>query len=257
MRMLSGSSEGQIVDRQRPLIATVAEISGAHIVSPHYHPRGQLLYALNGAMQASVESRAWSLTPRTAVWVPPGSAHHISARNDLSYRFVFVDPDAARRLPQHATALEVTPLARELILQAAAFGTHYRPGSPESRLVGVLHDQLRTLPVAQMALPLPHDSRARRVCEALLDNPADDRSLREWGNRVGASSRTLARLFLSETGLTFGNWGQRMRLSMAIDRLAQGDTLTRIALDLGYASPSAFSTMFRRVLGRSPRCYFS
>ena len=116
---------------------------------------------------------------------------------------------------------------------------------------------LASLSAAQLSLPLPQDARAKRVCEALLDSPAEDRSLAEWGRAVGASSRTLARLFVRETGMSYGVWVQRMRLSLAVERLALGESVTRIALELGYATPSAFSAMFRRVLGTSPHRYMS
>ena len=113
------------------------------------------------------------------------------------------------------------------------------------------------LPAARLSLPLPRDARAKRICQALLDNPADDRSLAEWGRVVGASSRTLARLFVRDTGMGFGAWAQTMRLSLSLDRLALGEPVTRIALELGYATPSAFGAMFRRVLGTSPHRYMS
>lgn len=252
MRILSGSAEGQILDARRPLIATAAEVEGAHVVAAHRHPRGQLLYAVSGAMRAGVGEAMWSVTPRVGVWVPPGMTHRIEATAGLSYRFVFVNPSVAGTLPKRGGPVEIAPLMRELIIEAAAFGAHYRPDSAESRLMAVLHDRLRAMPAARLTVPLPRDARAKRVCEALLANPADDRSLDAWGRLAGASSRTLARLFQNETGLSFGEWLQRMRLSLALDRLAQGDSVTRIALDLGYASPSAFCAMFRRVLGTTP-----
>lgn len=102
---------------------------------------------------------------------------------------------------------------------------------------------------------MPHDSRARRVGEALLDNPADDRSLESWGKQVGASGRTLTRIFQREAGHSFADWVRRMRVSLALDRLSQGQSVTALALDLGYASPSAFCAMFRRTLGTSPGRY--
>jgi AraC-like DNA-binding protein len=146
-------------------------------------------------------------------------------------------------------------LTRELILEASTFGAHYRPDSAESRLISVLCDRLRLMPAAKVSVPLPVDLRARRLCEALLADPADDRNLEEWGRQLGASSRTLARLFQRETGLGFDTWRQRLRLSCALDRMELGESITHIALDLGYSSPSAFSAMFRRVLGAPPSRY--
>jgi AraC-like DNA-binding protein len=182
-------------------------------------------------------------------------AHQVEATSGISYRTVFVYPSAAGTLPQHGAPLEISALTRELILEASSFGARYRPGSPEARLTRVLHDRLSSTPLSKLAVPLARDARLRRVCEALLENPSDSRDLKSWGRLVGASSRTLARRFLYETGMTFCAWQQHMRLSIACDRLARGESVTRIALDLGYASPSAFSAMFRRVLGTSPSHY--
>lgn len=131
----------------------------------------------------------------------------------------------------------------------------YRPNSAESRLLDVLHDRLRRIQPDILPIPLPHDIRARRICDALLAQPADNHSLETWGRQVGASARTLARLFLHETGMTFSEWVRRARLSFALNRMMQGEAVTTVALDMGYASSSAFCAMFRRMLGASPGQY--
>ena len=95
-----------------------------------------------------------------------------------------------------------------------------------------------------------------KICRAMLEEPGSARTLGEWGRRTGASSRTLARGFLRETGLTFGRWRQQARLLEALTRLAQGQSVTNVALDLGYESPSAFTSMFKRALGKTPSAYF-
>ena len=257
MLILSGSDEGQIIDAARPIIVSAAEVAGAHEIAPHQHPRGQLLYAEHGTMQVSVGSATWCISPRLGVWVPSAAPHQVSAAAGISYRSLFVNPAQARALPPCAMVVEIPPLTRELIFEASSFGAAYRPDSAEARLIAVLQDRLNTLSAAPLSLPMARDARAKRVCQHLLDNPADARSLAEWGRIVGASSRTLARLFLRETGMTFSVWVQTLRLSLAVDRLAQGEPVTRVALELGYATPSAFGAMFRRLLGTSPRRYFS
>jgi AraC-like DNA-binding protein len=120
----------------------------------------------------------------------------------------------------------------------------------------VILDKLHDLEPAPLSLPLASDKRVRRVGDALLENPADERSLEDWALQVGASARTLARLFVNETGLTFAEWRRQVRLLEAIDRLGKGQAVTRVALDLGYESPSAFIAMFRRTLGAPPGKYF-
>ena len=119
----------------------------------------------------------------------------------------------------------------------------------------VLLDELRVAEATPLRLPMARDERVMRVIDALLKSPGDSRGLDEWGKIAGASSRTLARLFVSETGLTFGGWRKRLLLHEALDRLDRGEQVTGIALDLGYQSLSAFIGMFRKELGVSPRRY--
>jgi AraC-like DNA-binding protein len=116
-------------------------------------------------------------------------------------------------------------------------------------------DQAHDLEEAPLHLPMPRDRRLHGLAEALIADPGDARDLADWSRRAGASERTLARLFVAETGLTFGAWRQRLRLLTAMTRLAAGEPVTTVALDLGYASPSAFTAMFRRRMGAAPTRY--
>jgi AraC-like DNA-binding protein len=116
--------------------------------------------------------------------------------------------------------------------------------------------ELALMDQAPLHLPLPDDRRARRVADALVADPADGRSLEALGRAAGASGRTLARLFVAETGMSFGRWRQQRRLVAALERLAQGRPVTEAALDAGYATPSAFCAMFRRALGTSPSRFY-
>ena len=117
-------------------------------------------------------------------------------------------------------------------------------------------DELRTLPSAPLHLPQPRDPRLRRVTEALRAEPADPRPLPAWARRAGASPRTLARLFLAETGLGFRAWRQRARLLRALVALADNTPVTTVAFDAGYDSPSAFIAAFKRAFGTTPGRYF-
>ena len=255
MLVLSASHEGQIADPARPVIAAAADVSEAHVIPAHRHPRAQLLYAVRGEMGVGVDGAVWFVGPGQAVWVPPGTAHRVMARGPVAYRSAYVDPVSMRGWPCAIGPVEIPPLVRELLVEAAAFGAQYGAQGAERRLIGVLADRLRSLQRAPLALPLPSDSRVRCVAEALILDAADDRTLAQWGEIAGATPRTLARLFRRETGLSFAAWRMRLRLARAIDLLLKGESVSRIALDLGYASPSAFTVMFRRSLGASPVRY--
>ena len=116
-------------------------------------------------------------------------------------------------------------------------------------------DLVQQLEVAPLDLPIGRDDRIRRVYDGLVQDPGDSRTLKEWGHVVGASERTLARLFLAHTGLGFRQWRQQFRILEAIQRLGCGEPVTTVAFELGYESPSAFITMFRKALGKTPGQY--
>jgi AraC-like DNA-binding protein len=147
-------------------------------------------------------------------------------------------------------------LLRELILRAMELPLLYDRNGPEGRLIRLILDEIRVLPILPLHLPVPSEPRLAKICRALLDHPEDRREIEVWGRIVGASGRTLARLFQREIGMSFGAWRQQARLIEALARLGTGEPVTTVALDLGYESPSAFTAMFRRSLGVTPSRYF-
>jgi len=150
----------------------------------------------------------------------------------------------------------VPPLLRALILEAVEMPKLYDEAGADGRLMAVILDCLRKLKPTPLYLPIPADARLRRITDVVAADPADRTPLAAWAKRAGASARTLARLFVKETGLTFGAWRQQARLLKALEWLAEGRPVTAVALDLGYLSPSAFIAMFRRALRVSPGRYF-
>jgi len=69
------------------------------------------------------------------------------------------------------------------------------------------------------------------------------------------SERTLTRLVKQEVGLSFGRWRGQLHIVLALQKLASGVSVQRIADELGYESASAFITFFKKTLGKSPKQY--
>jgi AraC-like DNA-binding protein len=156
-------------------------------------------------------------------------------------------------MPTTCRVLPISPLLRELIVRATQLPVHYDEDGPAGHVVALIVAELESAQSLALHLPMPRDARLRALCQALLDSPGDQRPLAAWAKSVNASSRTLARRFQSETGLSFGAWRQQARVLEAMGRLGDGAPVTQVALDLGYESVSAFSAMFRRAAGASPR----
>lgn len=240
----------------RPVVAFANDYPPGHVITRHRHGRAQLLYAAAGVMRVATDRGVWVVPPQRAVWIPAGTPHEIGCAGVVRMRTLYVDPGAAPGLPDACRVVDVPPLLRELILKAVDLPPLYDRDGADGRLMRVILDEIEALDVAPLHLPIPAHPRLAPILAALLAQPEDGTDLDAWGRRVGASGRTLARLFIAETGMTFGAWRQQARLLAALTRLAAGDKVTTVALDLGYDSLSAFIAMFRRATGTTPGRYF-
>jgi len=240
----------------RRIVALASEYPPGHATGVHRHARGQLVFAMSGAMSVTGPAGSWIVPPERAVWIPPGVAHAVETRRGVSMRSIYVAPESCNGLPDRPTVIVVSPLLRAVILEAAALPPLYDETGADGRLVAVLLDRIRATEIEPLHLPDPVDPRAARVAAALKRNPGDTRTLAAWGRHGGAGGRTLARLFVRETGLTFGQWRTRLRLQQALLRLAEGQSVTAVAYELGYDSVGSFVSMFRQALGVTPRRYF-
>ncbi len=229
---------------------------GPREVGRHSHSRGQLIYPERGSVTVDAEGALFVVPPHRAVWVPPNLPHAAVYSGEVAFRGLFIAPDRCSALPPNCAVVQVDPLTRELIRAAARIPWDYAPDGREARLMQVLLDQLVTLPISPLRLPEGTDERVRRVMAALRDNPSDERPLSAWAAFVHVSERTLARRFLTDTGMSFSLWRQQLRLTTALQRLAAGEAVTSVALALGYRTPSSFTTMFKKALGVPPSAYF-
>jgi AraC-like DNA-binding protein len=241
----------------RPVAAMARDYPAGHLIAYHRHARSQFLYASSGVMTVRTRSGIWVVPPLRAVWIPAQTRHQIWTSGALSMRSLFIDATRFPDLPKDCRVLAVSPLLKELILYAVGLPRLYPLRGPEQRLMRVIIDQIRSMEITPLELPVPHDSRLMKLYDCLLANPADKRSLEDWGKLVGATGRTLARQFRRETGMGFAQWRQQIRILEALRRLGMGETVTAVAIELGYDSTSAFISMFKKSLGKTPGQYFA
>ena len=243
------------------LIAHVASVShdfaDAHAIPEHFHPEDQLIFASAGVMTLHTKQGIWVVPPSRAAWIPAGTPHSVVMSGVVSMRTLYFLPRLVRGLPGKCFVMNVSPLLRELIIHACGFGKLNAAVLEQKRVIGILRDQIRTSHSVPLQLSRPCDARARRIVETLLVDPADERTLTRLCKDCGASKRTIQRLFLAETKMTFGRWRQQLRLLHGLQLLASGEKVPSAALDAGYSSPSAFISMFRSQLGTTPGRYFT
>jgi AraC-like DNA-binding protein len=235
----------------QPVLGRSEDYQSEVVIDWHHHDCGQLLYAAKGVMRVDTPGARWLVPPQRAAWVPPDTPHRVVQQPGLAFRTLYIDRSVTG-LPDEGCVLSVSTLLREMILTFLEREGDYEPTSAQARLAASLVDELRLRPRMRLDLVLPQDKRLERIARALLGDPADPRSLADWARAAGASQRTLERLFRQETGQSFREWRQRLRLQAALAHLTAGEPVTSVAFAVGYDSPSAFIAMFGKAMGETP-----
>jgi len=237
----------------RPLYARAESLGAGSWTTRHQHDWVQFSYAISGVLGVYTSDGSYFAPPQWGVWIPAGTEHEVLTSMQAEMRSLYVRRDACPWAPGECRVLEVTPLARELIKQFCTFAVNYPEGdSAEARLVAVLLDQLHTLPQVGFSLPLPRHPGLLVLCNGLIAAPDQPQTLQQWAVQLGVSEKTLMRLFQRETGLSFRNWRQRMRLLSSLALLEAGESVTQAALGCGYDSTSAYIAAFRQLFGATP-----
>ena len=222
----------------------------------HQHRQGQLVLALHGAVTCRAEKGVWIVPPNCGVWIPGGVPHSNQVTSNARITYLFVEPDAAM-LPAECCTLSVSPMLREMILQLAEISQDDRDDAHVGRLMRVMLDELALMPRERLELPVSNHPKIASITAALLADPGDRRTLDQWAEHVAISERTLKRLMVQETGLSFRRWRRQLHLVIALRGLAGGATVQQVAGDLGYESTTAFIVMFKKALGTTPSRYFA
>ena len=149
-------------------------------------------------MRVSAEAGTWVVPPQRAVWIPARVEHAIEMRSAVSMRTLYFSGNVVPHLPKSCAVVNVSPLLRELVLRAMSFEPKRQLNETQRRLAAVLLDEIHELPIAPLYLPSPRDERLTRLTDRLAANPGNVSTLGDWGRDVGASARTLARLFAAE-----------------------------------------------------------
>ncbi|MBV1775614.1 helix-turn-helix transcriptional regulator [Burkholderiaceae bacterium DAT-1] len=243
-------------DALMPVTSKAVDYSGEDETPRHQHDWGQFLYAVQGVMVVCTDAGQWIVPPTRGVYLPAGTPHWVRYMGPVQIRTLYIHPQSHPDLPMMLRAIEITPLLRELILAAMQIYDRYTLDSREGRVMLLLLDELTQMPALQLHLPHPADPRLARLCKDLLAQLDEPHALSFWADQFGMDERTIQRWFHRETGMTFGAWRQQARILKAVELLGQGEKVVDVALALGYDSPSAFTTMFKRHLGCTPSAYF-
>lgn len=239
-----------------PVFAIPARYPAGYDVAPHRHSRAQLLYARTGVVMVTSAVGRWMVPPEHALWIPGNVEHAVEMLGEVNMLSVYVVPAAVPGLPEMVRVVALDDLTRALIVEAVGLPFGSTLDGRAKLVTALLLDTIPRLPEAPLGLPFPADPRLAALCRHFIDQPSPHLVIDDWADRLAMSRRTFTRAFRRETGLSLSTWRQQACLFTALPRLAGGEPVTSVALDLGYESVAAFTTMFKRMLGAPPRGYF-
>lgn len=239
-------------DLAQSIGAMAKHFTDGHVIPPHIHARDQLLYAIRGVMRLETDAATWVVPQDRAVFIPGGARHSVRMHGDVEMRTLYIDRAGLDLQHSQPQVVAVSALLRELILALVDEPIDYAPDSRADMIARLIGRELSDAHRLSLDLPLPKDPRLQRLCAAILAAPSDRRPVDAWAGEVGASARTLARLCDKELGMPFSQWRRRARFQSALEAIARGGAIGRIAADHGYRSPSAFSAAFAKAFGAPP-----
>lgn len=255
-----GDTGGFQPSRTRPVRLRSRSLPADTHFEPHRHAWAQLAYCSRGVLQVTAQRGAvpgdettFIVPPSRAVWVAPGARHWVDVLESAVFRTLYIHASATPPGWEGSRVIVVSPLLRELV-EALDAPRLARPR--ESLLASLVLEELRAAATQELGVPLPPpggDKRLRALCEAALREPGHRTRLADWAGEIGASERTLARLFQAELHMGYLQWRQQAVLAHALPLLARGAPVSEVAAATGYASESAFSAMFRSAMGQPPR----
>jgi AraC-like DNA-binding protein len=256
LNALHGVRLAEIEASRGPVFAYAGQYPDGYTVPAHRHRHAQLLEAAKGVVMVSTELGRWLVPPDHALWLPPGLAHAVEMLGVVTMHSVYVAEAAAETLPRQVRVVGLTALMQSLIAEALASPRAVAPDARARLINALILAEIARLPLRPLGLPMPREPRLAKLCRAFVAAPDPHLTIEDWAEALAMSRRAFTRAFRAATGLSLSVWRQQACLFTAVPRLADGEPVTSVALDLGYDSAAAFTTMFTRMLGASPRAYF-
>jgi AraC-like DNA-binding protein len=239
----------------RPIIAIGTEYPDGHFIKPHQHRRGQLISGASGMIVLATPEGTWVMPPQRGVWIPPATKHDVCMVGTVNMQSLYLEPDAIPSMPMHCQVVGISSFMRSLMTEALNLPLEYDLSGRAGALMELIEHEMRQLPVLPLSLPYPTHRPLAEHCRQFVQKPGIHQTIDDWSEALGMSRRAFTRLFRRETGLSFVAWRQQACLLCAMPRLAAGEPVTTVAIDLGYENPAAFTLMFKRAFGSPPLSY--
>jgi AraC-like DNA-binding protein len=239
----------------RSIIAIGTRYPDGHVIEPHRHRRGQLISGATGVVVLATPEGTYVMPPQRGMWIPPATEHHVRTVGAVQMQSLYLEPGKVPGMPGHCQVVGISPFMRGLMTEALSLPIEAELDGRGGALMELIRHELQKLPVLPLSLRYPIEGALAARCREFVRRPAIHETINDWADDLRMSRRAFTRLFRRETGFSFVAWRQQACLISALPRLAAGEPVTTVAMDLGYENPAAFTLMFKRAFGSPPLKY--
>lgn len=252
------SSDGQRtidqVEATETALAGFAQaLAPGHRTGRHTHARAHLLHVVDGFMRVELASQTYFVLPNTALFLPAGLEHEIIFSRAARLNSLFLRESTIAGMPEGPRVIGVSPLMRELIAECTTLPLDGERTPRSEWITALILHEFAHAGQREFSLHLPVDQRVENLVQQVLAQPSTDMELESCAEIAHLSSRTLTRIFQRETGMSFAQWRQQIRLICSLNALAEGVSPKVVAALGCFASVSAFGVAFKRTFGFTPR----
>lgn len=248
------------IEQSNSLIHAVTERwdSNSYIPQHTHQDKHQLIFSKKGTIKVQTEKGYWILPPSRAIWIEQGTPHSFYAKYAVEIHILYIKANIDEHLTYpNCCVFNISSLVKQLVETCLTFTDHYEDDSPQGRLSYVLLEQLQEPDQSPVNLPIPENIILKKVCQHFENEPSTHITLVQLSISIGASERTIERLFLKEMGLSYNEWRYRFRLIKSLEYLAENQPITEVAYKVGYTHVSSYIVAFRKLFGCTPRQYFN
>ncbi|MBQ4813660.1 helix-turn-helix transcriptional regulator [Pseudoalteromonas luteoviolacea] len=242
------------LNAHKQLVAKSISMPAGYLDDYHQHPWHQVIFPVSGLLQSDIGDLSMVVPHNALLFIPAGTSHKSVAVTQTEFVALYLNPTAKVPFCRTLKSCLVTPFFKELVLLLLKTADEL-DNRAISNLLRVLNDQINSAANYEIPLLKPTDRRILAIFEQLIEQPATQLTLVKWAQQVGASERTLSRLFAKEFNQSFSAWRQHLRLVLSLGLLTTPRSIQDIALSLGFASDAAYIQAFKALFLSTPHKY--
>ncbi|MFP3350271.1 AraC family transcriptional regulator [Pseudoalteromonas sp. SIMBA_153] len=231
------------------------DMSSSYVDDYHSHSWHQIIFPYSGLLQSSIENKRIVVPHNALLYIPASTIHKSIAVTDTKFLAVYLNPNNTIEYSNELKSCLLTPFVKELILLLFNNTEIEQPAEELTNLLTVFRDQIAMANSYEIPLLIPKDRRLMSIFSQLHKQPSLKLTAQDWSVKVGASQRTLSRICAKEFNQSFSLWRQNIKLVLSLHLLASNKSIQEIALDLGYASDSAYIHAFKNLFAETPNKY--